>query len=117
LTNGKEQEIGVATIAYDEQGRVKNVEFTPTLTIDPTPLLPQFEHLSGNGDLSTLKKNADLVLGAWFENVDVIELADRERYIIDSETLSCSLHPDGTIRECRFKFVFRPVNKNGGEGH
>lgn len=46
-------------------------------------------------------------LAAWFTKMNEIELADRDRYDINSEIVGCDKHPNGSIKKCTLKYTFK----------
>lgn len=105
-TNANKQEIGIAKIEYDKNGVVTSAEFEPTLKLNNPEALKAELSTIQCGDEPTLKYNADLVLAAWFAKVSDIELADREKYKIESEIVTCAKYPNGLVKSCTMKFFF-----------
>ena len=102
------EEIGVAVINYDTEGKPRAVRFTPLIKIDtPMDLLNQHENVKGK-DEQQLKTNAELAMGSWFAKVDSIELADRDKYKITSE-VKCFRREDDSIRQCEVTFFFEEM--------
>lgn len=101
-------EIGKTVIEYGEDGKVKTAKFEPVITVTADDnLLAQFKAVDSNGDLETLKNNAELVFAAWFSQLSNIELADREQYGIVSEIVNCEYYEPGRIKSCCIKMIFR----------
>lgn len=101
-------EIGTVQIEYRETGEVKSASFhpVPAIRFDSavTRQLLTLDHPEGPHQL---KNNSDLILAAWFTKLNEIELADRERYDIDSEIIRCDKYPNGSIQTCTIKYTFK----------
>lgn len=115
----QKQEIGIVTMNYNDEGEVTMASFKPTMsiTIDKN-LFERFSKIGDTGkrikkespsvhyeeDSEMLRENAELVFASWFNKTNEIELADREKYKIISETIRCSKHFNGRIAECNIRF-------------
>lgn len=104
------QEIGVVTIDYNEEGVAIHSLFEPTLKIKGgMSLLEQMEALTATQDPEIIKSNADLVFGNWFNKLSEIELADRDTHEVVSELVECDKYPSGNIKKCVLKYIFREL--------
>lgn len=100
-------EIGIAKVQYDNHGRATEAEFVPTIKLNLKPsLLAQLASVNGKSQDHTID-NANLILGAWFEKSNEIELADRDTYHIASEIVRCEKWSNGTVKVCEIRFVFK----------
>jgi hypothetical protein len=105
-------ELGTVTISYNEDGSVNSVVFSPT-EID------FFHDIGGDfmGDLlrsggsgarteDKIKADADTVLAAYFSQLNYVELADRDKYVIDSKVTECSKYDNGNVKSCSMLYTF-----------
>lgn len=101
-------EIGTVEIEYSEKGEVKAASFHPVPAIlFDSPVTSQLMALNHPAGPHQLKNNSDLILAAWFTKMNEIELADRDRYDINSEIVGCDKHPNGSIKKCTLKYTFK----------
>lgn len=106
-------EIGVATMVYSEEGKILQASFIPTSQVDlGNDILNQLAEVK-NTDEETIRENANLILGAWFEKQNSIELADRDEYEIVTEPVYSSKYPSGKVKTCIIKFTFKQLKNNG----
>lgn len=108
----KEYEIGIVTISYGKNGAVKEADFMPTMKVDLKPDV--LAHLA-SGKSSTediVIKNSSLVVGAWFNKINEIELADRDHFEVVGEKVTCDTFPDGKVKNCVIRFVYRELSIN-----
>jgi uncharacterized protein YuzE len=111
MSNEKNEiRIGEVLIGYNEDGTVAGVLFTPASlklagVMSQIPKL--FKDTNGKQDREQIKKSAELVFGAWFNQMNEFELADREKYEIVSEIGDCEEYPDGGVKSCLILFTFR----------
>lgn len=99
--------IGSAVIEYDAAGKVTTAYFEPSIKIDLAEALGgRFTELAAPTP-EELKGNADIVLGAWFSKMNEVELADRDRYTIESEIVECEQYPNGTVKRCILRYTFK----------
>lgn len=106
--NHQEQEIGIATMVYDTNGKIMNTSFVPLLQIKHSKKLEsQLQTVKGSEDAEALNNNAQLVMAAWFSQVDEIELADRDEYEVVSKVLSCEKYQSGRVKTCSIMFIFK----------
>lgn len=112
INNMKTQEIGIATITYDNGGRVikELTNFVPTLKISITDELnKQFAQIRSEKDEINLKKNSDIVLATWFSKMNEIELADRDKFEIKSEIIKCEKYANERIKQCVIRYTFKEI--------
>lgn len=102
------QPIGTATMEYSESGQIVKAIFTPSMVVNADDfLLGQLEAIRNEGGPAELKSSADLVMSAWFSKTNEIELADREKWFIDSKVKSCTTHPNGKVKKCILEYCFK----------
>ena len=107
--NTQNREIGVATILYSEDGKPLSSYFKPTVMFSAdTKMLDQLSNVEGP-DAESVKTNSELVMGAWFSNLNDIELADREEFSVVGEVLQCDKYQSGKIKRCSVKFVLKKL--------
>lgn len=114
----KKQEIGVASISYDETGKPHGARFTPSefhVDMSRLGLNERLMSVNANSPEDAIKK-AESIMAAWFVGVSGIEEADRELSRIESEPIKCEQWDNGRPKYCEVKFYFattepEPVNK------
>lgn len=99
--------IGIVKIEYDKEGKVIRANFYPSMNLEADDDLKNQLQTIKNSDQETVKSNASLVMAAWFSKMTDIELADREKYEISTNIISCDKHWDGTIKMCVIEFEFK----------
>jgi hypothetical protein len=103
MENTENIEIGKTVIKYNQDGTVRRASFIPQLKIEAPPDLKlKMKH----GSKEEIKDNADMVMAAWFNKVNDIELSDRELYEIKSEIVKCELWEPGKVKTCIIKYSF-----------
>lgn len=107
----KNFEIGTVGITYDKQGTATKAEFNPTVGFNlDTNVIKQLASIKQQ-DPEILKQNAGFVMAAWFSKLNDIELADRDKYEIATEIVSCDRYSDGKIKMCRIRFTFKELSR------
>ncbi len=85
-------EIGVVSVLYSPTWNVLDASFEPTMKHElDEKCLTQLKSISSDKDKDVIKSNAELVFASWFEKMNEIELADREKFEIVSRVLTKSL--------------------------
>jgi hypothetical protein len=103
-------EIGTATIRYNEQGKPTTTGFISNMNLLFTPqLTAQLRSLDGKKDTEQLKKDADLLLGAYFNKIDEVWMANRDEYEIASEIVNCEKYDNGNTKTFSIKYIFREL--------
>lgn len=103
-------EIGVATISYNEQGVSIAAGFESSVKIsaaNATPLLQELQSISGTSKENIVIEQANLLVGEFFQTIDKIDLADREKFEVVGDKISCTKHANGNIKEVKVKYYFR----------
>ncbi len=104
------KEIGVVRISYDKHGVVTEASFNPTMKINLEPkVLLQLSAIKGSEDHEAIHSNAAMVMATWFNKMNEIELADRNKYEIVSELFHCEKYSDGKVKECAIYFIFKEI--------
>lgn len=102
-------EIGNVILAYNEEGHTIMAVFNPTLKVETNSvILDALKEVEGK-EQEVIMKKANVVMATWFNAISDIELADREKYLIEGEVQSCHKYPNGQIRECIIKYFFKPI--------
>lgn len=101
------EKIGIATIIYDEQGKVLTAKFEPKESFDVMGV-NQFRQIGDITDKNNIH-NAELVLANWFQRQNEIELADRNAYKVTTEVIALDRYPDGKVRKCVVAFYFSKI--------
>ena len=99
---------------YDENGNVLSTEFEPKLPLKVTSgLLNQLTAVKCSDDSEVIKSNADLVLASWFNQIEDIELADRDKFQVTSEVVEarCERYENGNIKSVYIYYNFENVGK------
>ena len=105
-------EIGIVTVNYDKEGNIirEQSHFVPTIktTVDDS-IVEQLRNIKANDDSEILRHNANLILAGFFNQINEIELADRSEYVVDSEVVKCESYPNGGVKTCVLKYLFRRI--------
>lgn len=107
-------EIGISTIGYDEQGDANYALFTPLMGLsEEGDDLHKFVDIKSDNDETKMKAQAESIFATWFEKFNQIELADRQKYVIGSDIVSCEKYPNGNVKKIQFKFIFKELQSPG----
>lgn len=102
------EQIGIATINYDQQGNVLEAYFNPTPKFEKIDA-SQLKSVKSSKEAEVIKYNAEMILASYFSRMNEIELADRDKYEIGSEILICTKYDNGNVRSCSIQFFFREL--------
>lgn len=96
--NKQDRMIGVASIEFDEFGKISNIKFESKIGLEIKDF--STEQLSEIlcSDKERVKTGAEVLLASWFSKVTEIELADQNEVIIDSEISNIKYHEDGAVK-------------------
>lgn len=106
-------EIGKSVLYYDENGKLDRIEFTPSILVKlNSKELVAFAKITGN-DEATIATSASAVVAAWFQKTNEIELADRDKWKIETEVINCKRVGDGkyfsAIKRCELIHHFKQI--------
>lgn len=101
----EEFKIGTVTLAYDENGKITTAKFVPDMVVNLDPDL--LYQLKADNSTEALQSNADLILGAWFQRSNDVELADREQWEVGSTLVDCQKYPNGKVQKCVLDYHFK----------
>lgn len=104
----KKIEIGTATIHYAQDGKVTHTSFIPKEIDLPLSSIEGLRGIPSSASNTELQENANKVFAAWFEHMNEVELADRDKYEIAS-AVHCKRREDNTISECWIAFFFQEI--------
>ena len=104
------EQIGIATVNYDEAGNVVSANFEPKLKVENVDV-KQLLSIKADPDVDVVKHNAEMVMASWFTKINDIELADRDDYNIVSEVLRCERYDNDKIKTCSIAFYFDLVKR------
>lgn len=101
--------IGKATIVYDENGNAVEATFTPSSQFnDLSKFRDQLLQVKG-GEQEKIISNAERVMASWLNQVNDVELADREQYKITSQVRDCVKNDLGDVRSVSIQFNLEPI--------
>lgn len=101
------KEIGIAHLYYKENGEFEEADFKPTITVKMSDkLLREFKKIEGGSNTNLIEFDANATLSTWFSEMNMIELADREKFEITSHVDRCIKWPNGKVRSIKIKFYF-----------
>lgn len=102
--------IGLVEVHFTEDGKITNSEFAPMLKIKADEILiEKFSKIRVTPDELDVRLVGELMLGKFFSKITEIELSDREKYTITSETLACDKYADGKVKRCVIGYSFTPL--------
>lgn len=104
------EQIGIATMQYDESGKVIEAYFTPRDKVQGVDL-NQLKTIQADQNIDVIRYNAEMVMAGWFSKVNEIELADRDHYKVTSETIWCDKYPNGSVKRCSIGFYFEEIKQ------
>lgn len=104
--------IGQAVILFNEEGKAVGSMFTPEgIKINNLAMFAEVGEVlapvEGNKGQENIRKAAETVFAAWFNKMNEIELADREKFEIVTEVLKCEEYSPGKVKSCTIAFIFR----------
>jgi hypothetical protein len=102
-------QVGKAVFNFDEQGKQTSAYFMPTMKVNVNTNLLQDICVGESADV--IKSNAEIALASWFNQMNEIELADREQYTLKSEVETCTKYSNGKVRMCVVVFNFLKISE------
>lgn len=104
------KEIGISTIQYDENGEVKTASFHPHSTFnDMSQFKDQLLEIEGGESQERIITSAERVMASWMNQVNEIELADRDHYKISSSVHNCLKYDSGKVKEISIQFYLESL--------
>lgn len=105
----KTLKIGTAKIRYNKDGTVASAKFTPAMKIEIEKNLMNDVARTVNQPANEiqLKNQADTILASWFDQVNKIELADREKYEIVSNIVLCNKFANDAVKIVHIEYEFK----------
>lgn len=106
-----DQEIGIVTLYYNEDGSFKTADFRPTMKITiHSELMNELFSIETQKGEDIVKEQANSVFATWFQRMNDIELADREKYEIATEMVApCERYENGVVSKCEMRFIFKAL--------
>lgn len=101
--------IGIAELKYNIHGFVVMSSFKPSLNIEHTEKLAEILNKIECTDVSKIKQQADIVFASWFSRITDIEIADRSKYVISSNIITCKKFKNGKTKNCAIEYSFKEV--------
>lgn len=101
--------IGIANLDYDTTGKVINAKFVPSIKRIHNDVINRLKEVKGSTDDQTIKSQAENLLSDYFNSINEIELADREKYKIVSTIKKCVKHLNGVVKRCEILFEFNLI--------
>lgn len=101
--------IGTVVLYYNEDSTVQTSVFTPdAITSSDDELADRMQSINAASDEKAIREQAEFMVSAWFARLNRIELADRDRYEIITDTVSCERWKrTGTTRKCTLHFTLK----------
>lgn len=109
-TEIENQEIGIATLLYNEDETPLCAHFKPTMDIKmgSREILEMADQVDCTGKDHEILNQANGVFATWFQRMNDVELADRSQYEIAAEFIKpCERWENGKIKGCNIRFVFK----------
>ena len=103
--------IGFVTIKYNQEGILETSEFVPIIKTVKTKAVTLDE--TDNSDPDVIQQKVQSIVGSWFNELNDIELADREEYKLETTLSKCEKWDDGRVKKCVFSVVFRQLQPTG----
>lgn len=101
--------IGIAIVNYDSNGRLLEVQFTPSMQVTLSNAeLARLAKIDGQ-TVETVESTATFALAAWFQRTNEIELADMNLNKIVTSAKDCKYWDNGKIRQCTVYFNFEKI--------
>lgn len=106
------KKLGVAKVKLSPEGKILETSFKPKMEINCSGI--ELEKLKGDtygGPVEMeIQRSTDLIMASWFNAVNKIELADRDKLEIKSEISGCRTTKKG-IKTCEYNYYLISVNK------
>lgn len=102
-------EIGFVSTNFNSGGDIIAAEFRPSITaVADDNLLNQFNSIKVSVALPIrIRQAGEALIARFFSNATNIELADQEKYFIDSEIVSCKKFHNGMVKRCLVRYFLR----------
>lgn len=106
--------VGIITLYFDEDGRYTSGNFVPEeMKIDSASLHERLPFVDGVSQTS-MSKSVEVIVSSWFQRMNDMELADRDKYELTTEVVKCEEWPSGSVRKCilsvHLKSIFNATN-------
>lgn len=102
------EEIGTVTISYDKTGKVIRANFVPVIKVNMgEELLKELKGVQSESDEASMVEDANTVFAGWFNKFNTYELADRDKFEIVTEKISCEKYLSGEVKKAVIKFIFQ----------
>jgi hypothetical protein len=100
--NNNKKLLGTAIYNFDTNGNLDNVGFKPNVIIDTNSIKIQ----TGKCEtIDEVKESAKLLLGAWFNHVNEIELRDMEKTTIELSATQIVKHGNGKLAKVVIEYI------------
>ena len=97
--------IGDVILYYNKSSNVPSgVEFQPMTMKLTNEELQELQVIDNDTDEETIKLMSDNVLSSWFSKLTDIELADRDKFQIKSEIITCNKEHENLITKCVIRY-------------
>lgn len=102
-------EIGHVSTNFNSGGAIIGAEFWPSIkAVADENLLHQFNEIKVSKPLPIrIRQAGEALIAKFFTNTTNIELADHEKYFIDSEVIKCDRYRNGAVKHCLVKYFLR----------
>ena len=90
--------IGTVTIRHNKNSKKVYTTFIPTMQVTNRAEMPDLKSENCT-DEQFLKEQVNNSISSWFAKTTEIELADREKYTIQSKEVSCKKYSTSEVKE------------------
>lgn len=105
--NEKELKIGIANLQYNNDGTIRKGYFEPhIMNIDKS--VCDLNKCNGN-TIEEVQSMAEILLAGYFNQLNVIELSDREKFAIRNRLIYASKYDTGKMKEVVIEFYFEEI--------
>ncbi len=103
--------VGKVELQFGQTGEIVKAAFTPD-EFSPVGITEDLIKIKCSDDTEAIKHNADLILAKWINNINNVELADREMFELSSKVAICDKYESGMAKNVVIDYEFSPRHQN-----
>lgn len=101
------QKIGTSVLVYDNLGKLKSATFTPEMDfVADESLISKLSKIKHKSE-AEIKSDAETIMASWFNQLNTIELADRDEYEVVGQKEDCVYNGKGSVKTIKISFYFK----------
>lgn len=98
--------LGTVYLYYQPGGDFASGDFIPAQYVPTSTVKDKLKFISGASE-DVAKQQSEMIISAWFQQNNNVELADRDKYEIVSKVANCEKWPNGNTKRIGILFYFQ----------